>query len=84
MAVKVCTFTSQQEFSARMQQADLKDKLVVIDFTATWCGPCKAIKPKFAALAEKYTSIECWSIDVDDNDVRSVSILIDLISSSFF
>jgi len=40
--------------------------LVVIDFTAAWCGPCKAIAPKFAAMAEKYTDIKFFKVDVDD------------------
>lgn len=32
------------------QQA--KDKLVVVDFATTWCGPCKVMEPKVTELSE--------------------------------
>lgn len=34
--------------------ADYKDKIVVIDFWATWCGPCKAAFPAMQDVAKKY------------------------------
>lgn len=33
---------------------DAKDSLVVIDYSTTWCGPCKVIAPKFDELSDKY------------------------------
>ncbi|KAK6465087.1 thioredoxin [Scheffersomyces coipomensis] len=41
------------------------DKLVVIDFYATWCGPCKAIEPIIDALAERLPEVNFGRVDVD-------------------
>ena len=39
--------------------------LTVLYFTATWCGPCKAIAPTVQAYADKYVSVNFYKIDVD-------------------
>lgn len=44
-----------------------KSKKVVVDFTATWCGPCQAIAPKFVEMAEENKELEFIKVDVDEN-----------------
>jgi len=45
-----------------------KDKTLIIDFWAPWCGPCKALTPVIEELAtEMSDSVEVYKVNVDDN-----------------
>ena len=33
------------------------DKLVVVDYSTTWCGPCKLVLPKYLELSDKYPQV---------------------------
>ena len=50
----------------------LKDKtcLILMYFTATWCGPCQRIKPMIQALSDGLdeSKIEIYMVDIDEND----------------
>ena len=45
------------------------EKLVVLDFNATWCGPCRQFAPTFDKVAEEYADRAVfYSVDVDDHN----------------
>ena len=43
---------SEAAFDEKISSAG--DSLVIIDYSTTWCGPCKVIAPKFDELSEAY------------------------------
>lgn len=49
---KVREVSSLTELNSILSSAVKKNQLVVLDFTASWCGPCKFISPYFHELAE--------------------------------
>lgn len=43
------------------------DKTVLIDFWATWCGPCKMLSPIIESIAEKYDgTVKVCKVNVDE------------------
>jgi len=42
------------------------DKLIVVDFSAAWCGPCKAIAPKFSEFSKRFEDVVFVHVDVDE------------------
>ncbi len=42
------------------------EKLLVVDFWASWCGPCKMLSPVIDALSEEMTDVTFYKVNVDD------------------
>lgn len=49
-------------------QDECKDRLIIMDFYADWCGPCRLIAPKYEDLANKNSDVTFVKINVDDAD----------------
>ena len=61
MAIREIT---SADFDAVVLKAD---KPVLVDFNATWCGPCRMLKPTLDELAAERSDVEIVGVDVDEN-----------------
>ncbi|MEX2180246.1 MAG: thioredoxin [Gemmatimonadaceae bacterium] len=72
---------TDENFEAEIEQ---HDGLAVVDFWATWCGPCRMIAPILEQLAGEYAGkVKVAKLDVDTNiktatrfNVRSIPLLL--------
>ncbi|KAM0921835.1 hypothetical protein ACQ4PT_006580 [Festuca glaucescens] len=62
----VITIHSSNEFEAKLKAASSLSRLVILYFTATWCGPCRFMGPVYKSLAEKHRNIVFLMVDIDE------------------
>ena len=57
------TILTSENFDREVLQAD---KLAVVDFWATWCGPCMMLSPVMEELDGEMTDVKFCKVNVDD------------------
>jgi len=51
---------------------EIKDGVVLVDFFATWCGPCKMLSPIVDEVSDEITDVKFIKVDVDQlSDIAS-------------
>ena len=65
MATDLITHTTDTDFDSDVVNSSLP---VLVDFWATWCGPCRAIAPVLDQMAGEYANrLSICKVDVDKN-----------------
>ncbi|XP_058740193.1 thioredoxin H-type-like [Vicia villosa] len=57
---------SVEDWKKHMEKGNNSNNLIVVDFTASWCGPCRFIAPILAELAKKMLHVTFLKVDVDE------------------
>jgi thiol-disulfide isomerase/thioredoxin len=69
--MEVTKISSMADFNSLLETS--KSKLVVVDFSATWCGPCRFIHPIYEKMAAENPDVAFAEVDVDEvEDVRCI------------
>jgi hypothetical protein len=63
----------------KVKELQSEGKKLLVQYTASWCGPCRALSPRLAALSSNYPDVTFVKVDVDENmdaarelEIRSV------------
>ena len=62
-----------KEFIDSNFEEEISEGLVLVDFFATWCGPCKMISPHLEELAKEKSDVKFLKVDVDNHPDLKVS-----------
>lgn len=63
---------STAEFDSILKELADSNGVGIIDFTAKWCGPCKAIAPIYEQLSQQYKDVKFLKVDIDNDNVAQV------------
>ncbi|KAJ0043827.1 thioredoxin H2 [Pistacia vera] len=62
----ISSFHSSARWQLHFNGCKDSSQLMVIDFAASWCGPCKFMEPAVQEMANKFSDVQFAKIDVDE------------------
>ncbi|PID27491.1 MAG: thioredoxin [Candidatus Cloacimonadota bacterium] len=57
-----------KEVNAENFYSEIQEGIVLVDFWASWCGPCRMIAPEIEALAKENQDIKILKVDIDNEE----------------
>nr|KJB38068.1 hypothetical protein B456_006G235800 [Gossypium raimondii] len=63
--------TSKEDWDQKLSEAKRDGKIVIANFSAAWCGPCRMLAPFYCELSEKHPSLMFLLVDVDELTVST-------------
>ena len=62
--------TTKDEFTKEVKQAE---GIVVVDFWAPWCGPCKMMAPALEEVANQSEGVKIVKANIDEDDIGEIA-----------
>ncbi|CAO2161211.1 unnamed protein product, partial [Urochloa humidicola] len=62
----VHVITSKENWDQKIEEANKDGKIVVVNFSASWCGPCRVISTVYSEMSQTYPQLMFLTVDVDE------------------
>ena len=60
------------------------DKLTIIDFFATWCGPCQMLAPVLEKISNENTDVNIFKVDIDESQELAINSRVEVVPTLVF
>lgn len=74
---KAPDFTLKSTSGANLRLSEQRGQIILVNFWATWCGPCRQELPEFEKLKQKYAKygFEVWAVNVDNDSNEAIKFI---------
>ena len=60
------------------------DKLTIVDFFATWCGPCQMLAPVLEKISNENTDVNIFKVDIDQSQELAINSRVEVVPTLVF